>query len=259
MGAPFRSPVTGEEDGLRVALLVGAGLEPAARVLAADRDDLQAGGARERRDRGKRVVPVAPGGARAPPQAVGAAAQHVHGDLGAAAGLAQAGGAAVPEHDPPAVLDDPIADVAVGRQRVDVERQQPVRRHVRADRPQRALDVVRRRQVVERVVEAGDEVEAAVHRQLAHVGHVDVRLSSELAPRDRRHPRRAVTADDLVAELEQRREALAGAACDVERPPAAQPVLAGQAVDRPQPGTVGVPGGEEVVGRREHVVGARGR
>ena len=72
----------------------------------------------------ERVVPVAPRGAGAAPQPVAATAEHVHRHLGAAAGRVQPRGAAVPEHDPLAVLDDPVADVAVGAERVDVERQQ---------------------------------------------------------------------------------------------------------------------------------------
>ena len=208
----------------------------------------------------ERVVPVAPRGARA---ATGRRCAGCSTSIATSArppGSLEARRAAVPQHDPLAVLDDPVADVAVGGQRVDVERQQPVRREVRAHRPQRALHVVRRYgrwlSASSRQVTRSKRPYDAAARTCRRRG--SPRAPASLLPGDRRHPGRAVAADRLVAEIEQRLEALAGPAGDVERSPAAQAVLAGEPVDRPQPRAVGVAGGQEVVGRREDVVGAGG-
>ena len=135
------------------------------------------------------------------------------------AGLASAAGAAVPDHPPAVRLD---LDVVRRRSRgrsvsvLDVEDQQPLGGRFAAI-PLRASSSSRRRvQVVDRVVEAADQVEAAEDRQLAHVGDLD-RTSSPTFPAPARPSRPRCRRRSPPNRLEQRHEALAGAAGDVEQ------------------------------------------
>src|SRR6185295_4466372 len=79
---------------------------------------------------------------------------------------------AAPAQEDAVVLDDLVAAVVgvVRRQRVRVEDEDAARREPPAHRPQRADEVVVAEQVADGVVEAGDEVEGAEVRELAHVG-----------------------------------------------------------------------------------------
>ena len=65
---------------------------------------------------------------------------------------------------------------AVRPERVEVEEREPARREIGGNRPERGPQVRFRRQVVERVVEAGDEVEAPQQRQLAQVREDEPRV-----------------------------------------------------------------------------------
>ena len=109
--------------------------------------------------------------------------------------------------------------------------------------------------MVDRVVDARDQVELAEDRQAAHVGDEHVRAPRGLRARRGHHLRRDVAGGDVEAAVQQRHEALAGAATDVQQSPAGEPVSDRQPLDRGQPRSVGVLGGQEVVGGGKHGVG----
>ena len=129
----------------------------------------------------------------------------------------------------PVVLD--VEDLAarerraVGRERVHVEDQQPAGREVARHRRERVAHVVLAEQMVERVVDAGDEVEAAEDRQRSHVVAAHRARVGHLRRSDPEHAARLVAADDVEACLEQRDEALARPARHVERAAPAEPVI----------------------------------
>jgi hypothetical protein len=81
------------------------------------------------------------------------------------------GGLAAPSEERSVVLADAVARErrAVRAQRVQVEGEDAVACEVRRDAAQRREELGFVPEVVERVVEAGDEVERAEHRELAHV------------------------------------------------------------------------------------------
>ena len=162
----------------------------------------------------------------------------------------------VPGQEPLAAVGDPVAREARAhhRERVEVPDRDPVRGEVTGDPGECAGELVAIEQVVERVVQAGHEVEGAERRQIADVGHEHAGVR-RLARRSVRHLRREVAGRDRVPAVEQREEALAGPAGEVEHPSAAESVMRGDALDLVEPQVVPVVGGEGVVGRRERVVG----
>src|SRR5439155_3208736 len=117
---------------------------------------------------------------------------------------------------------------AVGNGGVHVERDEPAGREVLAHPGERVDDVAGLEQVVDGVVEAGDQVELAVDGQGAHVGDVDVGAAGGLLGRAGGHLAGDVAGGHLPAALQQRQEALAGPAGHVEHAVAGEAVGDGQ-------------------------------
>ena len=160
----------------------------------------------------------------------------------------------MPQHDLVAVLNDPVADVAVRAERVDVERQQPAVREVPT--PQRGHHRRRCRQWF-----------SASSRHVTR-SNSPTTPARTCRPRTRRHAQRAcagrrppcpgvVAALRVIPQIEQRlqacrsrrpRRALAARASPCSRARAVRPPATARRRSR----------WSEVVRRREHVVAARG-
>src|SRR5215207_257035 len=222
--------------------------------LAEPLEDLQPGFLRGRGDPARGPVALAMAALGAAPRAAGGAREAVDRRLRGVAG-GDRRRPALPCKEQAVALDQMrLAErAAVAGQRVDVPDRHPIRGEVAAEAAQRGDERVLAGEVVQRVVEARHGIEAAQRRQLAHVEQVQ-RDSRRLAGGLAQHLRRHVGAGDRVAALDQREEALAGAAADVEHPPAAAAMARRQLVDRREPALVVVAGGQRVVGRRERVV-----
>ena len=94
-------------------------------------------------------------------------------------------------------------------------------------------------------------------RQGAHVGAMQGRLGQRGASA-REHVRRQVAARAVVAAADEREQALAGPAADVEHAAPAEPVRAGERLEPLEPDVVRVVARELVVVGRERGVGALG-
>ena len=110
----------------------------------------------------------------------------------------------------------------VGRQRVDVEHEHPAWSEVGREAAEGGVQVALLHQVVEGVVQAGDQVEAAHPAQRPDVGHEQIRLG-RLAAREGHHLRRYVACGDGVTAPQEGQEALARPACGVEQSRASEP------------------------------------
>jgi hypothetical protein len=168
--------------------------------------------------------------------------------------------AALPDHPPAVHLQLELfgEEAAELGQRVGVEDAQRVRGHVGGEAAQRLFQFGLGVEVVDRVVETADEVEAAVDGQLAHVGDLDPGLVARLRPGHLRHRGRDVAGGHLPAVLEHRDEALAGATGDVEHGVAAEAICRAQLQQRADPEPVVVMGGEVVVDGCDRLIGELG-
>jgi hypothetical protein len=158
------------------------------------------------------------------------------------------------------LLDDPRGGepLAMGLERVEVEGQQPAGAQQARHRREGAGEVVVAQEVVEGVVEAGDPVEDPDRpRQGSHVramqGH-----RGQCGARAREHVGREVAARAVVAPADERQQALAGPAPDVEHAAPAQAVRAGERLEPLEPHVVLVVAREVVVVGRERGVRALG-
>src|SRR5215207_9108373 len=185
--------------------------------LAEPLEDLQPGFLRGRGDPARGPVALAMAALGAAPRAAGGAREAVDRRLRGVAG-GDRRRPALPCKEQAVALDQMrLAErAAVAGQRVDVPDCHPIRGEVAAEAAQRGDERVLAGEVVQRVVEARHEIEAAQRRQLAHVEQVQ-RDSRRLAGGLAQHLRR-------------------------------------QLVDRREPALVVVAGGQRVVGRRERVV-----
>jgi hypothetical protein len=144
--------------------------------------------------------------------------EHVDPRFGGGPGLGVAGRGAPPREDHAVALDHAVPGErrAVCQQRVEVEHRKPGRAEVRLDPREGCSELVLAQQIVERVVEAGDEVEAAEGAQPPEVG-VHERRARRPAGGLGEHGGRDVAAGHAEAVREEGQEALARAAGEVEQ------------------------------------------
>src|SRR4051794_9198637 len=177
------------------------------------------------------MVTVALPAQRAAPQPVALPGEGGDDDLRLAAGLLELGEAPAPAQQAILVLDHDVRDLTIGGERVGIEDENAAWSEVVVHAVERVGNLAGGEEVVYRVVYARDEVELAEGGQPAHVGDVDVDARAGLLPRQRHHLGRDVARGDVEPPLEEREEALAGAAADVQQAVAGQAVLARETFD----------------------------